>query len=42
MFKMISSPHTHSSNLTANFMLWVMVAMLPALGVQWYFSATAC
>lgn len=37
MFKMISSPHTHSSNLTANFMLWVMVAMLPALGVQWYF-----
>ncbi|WGE45689.1 electron transport complex subunit RsxD [Actinobacillus equuli] len=37
MFKMVSSPHTHSSNLTAKFMLWVMVAMLPALGVQWYF-----
>ncbi|WP_150538354.1 electron transport complex subunit RsxD [Actinobacillus vicugnae] len=37
MFKMVSSPHTHSSNLTAKFMLWVMVAMLPALGLQWYF-----
>lgn len=37
MFKMISSPHTHSSNLTANFMLWVIAAMLPALLVQWYF-----
>ncbi|MGX3020805.1 electron transport complex subunit RsxD [Ursidibacter sp. B-7004-1] len=37
MFKMISSPHTHSSNLTVNFMLWVIVAMLPALFVQWYF-----
>lgn len=37
MFKMISSPHTHSNNLTANFMLWVIGAMLPALVVQWYF-----
>ncbi len=37
MFKMISSPHTHSNNLTANFMLWVVGAMLPALVVQWYF-----
>lgn len=37
MFKMISSPHTHSSNLTVNFMLWVIAAMLPALVVQWYF-----
>ncbi|WGE31170.1 electron transport complex subunit RsxD [Actinobacillus genomosp. 2] len=37
MFKMVSSPHTHSSNLTAKFMLWVMVAMLPALGMQVYF-----
>lgn len=37
MFKMVSSPHTHSSNLTAKFMLWVMVAMLPALGMQAYF-----
>lgn len=37
MFKMISSPHTHSTNLTAHFMLWVMGAMLPALIIQWYF-----
>lgn len=37
MFKMISSPHTHSRRLTANVMLWVMVAMLPALCVQGYF-----
>lgn len=37
MFKMVSSPHSHSSNLTANFMLWVMLAMLPALAVQGYF-----
>ena len=37
MFKMVSSPHTHGSNLTAKFMLWVMVAMLPALVVQCYF-----
>ncbi|MEG9488430.1 electron transport complex subunit RsxD [Mannheimia indoligenes] len=37
MFKIVSSPHTHSSNLTANFMLWVIVMMLPALGVQLYY-----
>lgn len=37
MFKMVSSPHTHSSNLTANFMLWVIAMMLPALGVQLYY-----
>lgn len=37
MFKMISSPHTHSSNLTAHFMQWVIATMLPALGVMWYF-----
>ena len=37
MFKMVSSPHTHGSNLTAKFMLWVMVAMLPALVVQCYY-----
>ncbi|QIM63753.1 electron transport complex subunit RsxD [Pasteurellaceae bacterium Orientalotternb1] len=37
MFKMISSPHTHSSNLTVNIMLWVIAAMFPALLVQWYF-----
>lgn len=37
MFKMVSSPHTHGSNLTAKFMFWVMVAMLPALIVQCYF-----
>lgn len=37
MFKMVSSPHTHSSNLTAKFMLWVIAAMLPAFIVQLYF-----
>lgn len=37
MFKMASSPHTHSSNLTAKFMLWVMGAMLPAVAVQCYY-----
>ncbi|MDP8079877.1 electron transport complex subunit RsxD [Phocoenobacter skyensis] len=37
MFKMASSPHTHSSNLTAKFMLWVMGAMLPALAMQCYY-----
>lgn len=37
MFKMVSSPHTHGTNLTANIMLWVMVAMLPAIGVMWWF-----
>lgn len=37
MFKMISSPHTHSSNLTASFMLWVIAAMFPALGMMCYF-----
>ncbi|MCK3654404.1 electron transport complex subunit RsxD [Pasteurellaceae bacterium Macca] len=37
MFKRVSSPHTHSSNLTANFMLWVIATMLPALGVLGFF-----
>ncbi|WP_301098629.1 electron transport complex subunit RsxD [Otariodibacter sp.] len=37
MFRMVSSPHTHSSNLTAKIMWWVIAAMLPALVVQWYF-----
>ncbi|OOH86349.1 electron transport complex subunit RsxD [Pasteurellaceae bacterium 15-036681] len=37
MFKMVSSPHSHSKNQTANFMLWVMLAMLPALVVLLYF-----
>lgn len=37
MFKMVSSPHTHSSNLTANFMLWVIAMMLPAFGIQIYY-----
>ncbi|TNH04609.1 electron transport complex subunit RsxD [Testudinibacter sp. TR-2022] len=37
MFKMTSSPHTHSSNLTARFMLWVIAAMLPAIAVQLYY-----
>lgn len=36
MFKMISSPHTHSGKLTARIMLWVIAAMLPALIVQIY------
>lgn len=37
MFKITSSPHTHSTNLTANFMLWVIGVMLPAVGVMWWF-----
>lgn len=37
MFKMATSPHTHSNNLTAKFMLWVMGAMLPAVAVQCYY-----
>lgn len=37
MFRMTSSPHTHAKRLTANVMLWVVAAMLPALGVQSYF-----
>ena len=34
MFKMISSPHTHSGKLTMRIMLWVMLAMLPAMALQ--------
>lgn len=34
MFKMVSSPHTHSGKLTMHIMLWVIVAMLPAMAVQ--------
>lgn len=34
MFKIVSSPHTHSGKLTMRIMLWVIVAMLPALAVQ--------
>lgn len=37
MFKMISSPHTHSGKLTARIMLWVIVAMLPAIAGQVYY-----
>ncbi|MDG6881542.1 Na(+)-translocating NADH-quinone reductase subunit B [Phocoenobacter uteri] len=37
MFKMATSPHVHSSNLTAKFMLWVMGAMVPAVAVQYYY-----
>ncbi|MBE2894675.1 electron transport complex subunit RsxD [Spirabiliibacterium falconis] len=37
MFTLISSPHIHSRQLTAHFMLWVMLAMLPAILVQCYF-----
>lgn len=34
---MESSPHTHSGKLTARIMLWVIVAMLPALLTQIYY-----
>lgn len=37
MFKMVSSPHTHSGKLTARIMLWVILAMMPALGAQIYY-----
>lgn len=37
MFKMMSSPHTHSGKLTARIMLWVIAAMLPALVAQIYY-----
>lgn len=37
MFKMISSPHTHSNKLTSRIMLWVIVAMIPALITQFYY-----
>ncbi len=37
MFKMISSPHTHSGKLTARIMLWVIAAMLPAIAAQVYY-----
>ncbi len=37
MFRITSSPHTHSGKLTARIMLWVIFAMLPAFGVQLYF-----
>lgn len=37
MFKMASSPHTHSGKLTARIMLWVILAMIPALFAQIYY-----
>ncbi|MCW9734139.1 electron transport complex subunit RsxD [Avibacterium sp. 20-15] len=37
MFKMMSSPHTHSGKLTARIMLWVALAMLPAFAAQVYY-----
>ncbi|MBF0750971.1 MULTISPECIES: electron transport complex subunit RsxD [unclassified Pasteurella] len=37
MFKMASSPHTHSGKLTARIMLWVIFAMIPALLAQIYY-----
>lgn len=37
MFKLTSSPHTHSGKLTAQIMLWVIFAMLPAIATQVYF-----
>ena len=38
MFKNItSSPHVHSGKLTARIMLWVILAMLPALAAQLYY-----
>lgn len=40
MFKIASSPHTHSGKLTARIMLWVMVAMLPAIYLQLLFFGT--
>ena len=40
MFKLVSSPHTHSGKLTARIMLWVIFAMLPALATQVYFFGT--
>lgn len=37
MFKLTSSPHTHSGKLTARIMLWVIAAMLPAMAALVYF-----
>lgn len=37
MFKMASSPHTHSGAMTPRVMLWVIMALLPALFAQLYF-----
>lgn len=37
MFKITSSPHSHSGKLTARIMLWVILAMLPALATLCYF-----
>ncbi|MGQ0286750.1 electron transport complex subunit RsxD [Pasteurellaceae bacterium 22721_9_1] len=37
MFRITSSPHSHSGKLTARIMLWVIVAMLPALATLIYF-----
>lgn len=40
MFRIASSPHTHSGKLTARIMLWVIAAMLPALITQVYYFGT--
>ncbi|OOF56286.1 electron transport complex subunit RsxD [Rodentibacter genomosp. 2] len=37
MLKMVSSPHSHSGKLTARIMLWVILAMMPALFTQIYY-----
>lgn len=37
MFRMASSPHVHSSSLTTKVMLWVIIAMIPAIIVQTYY-----
>ncbi len=37
MFKLTSSPHVHSGKLTARIMLWVIVAMLPAVAVMVFY-----
>ncbi|QIM68317.1 electron transport complex subunit RsxD [Basfia succiniciproducens] len=37
MFKIASSPHSHSGKLTARIMLWVILAMLPAVFAQLYY-----
>ncbi|OBX05351.1 electron transporter RnfD [Gallibacterium genomosp. 3] len=37
MFRIVSSPHVHSTSLTTKVMLWVIVAMIPAIVVQLYY-----
>ncbi len=37
MLKLTSSPYAHSGTLTSRIMLWVMGAMLPAMGAELYY-----